>query len=122
MLIVVELNPSLDLLSMAGLARSENPLGAARPTQSLVFQVKKDGKPEKAVTQRTLPSGLRYEVLQRGTGPQAQAGKKAMKGVHGPSHVSCGARQPHVLSTVLTPARVPVVIGIECKAPWIKEG
>ena len=30
----------------------------------------------KAVGQRTLPSGLRYEVLQRGTGPQAAVGKK----------------------------------------------
>ena len=30
---------------------------------------------DKAVTQRTLPSGLRYEVLQRGNGPQAIVGK-----------------------------------------------
>ena len=39
-------------------------------------QVKKDQKSDKAVTQRTLPSGLRYEVLQRGNGPQAMVGKK----------------------------------------------
>lgn len=39
-------------------------------------EVKKDQKADKAVTQRTLPSGLRYEVLQRGSGPQAMSGKK----------------------------------------------
>lgn len=37
---------------------------------------KKEAKAsDKAVTQRTLPSGLRYEVLQRGNGPQAIVGK-----------------------------------------------
>eukprot|EP00438_Fugacium_kawagutii_P005631 Skav235149 [mRNA] locus=scaffold1072:252596:254391:- [translate_table: standard] len=39
-------------------------------------KVKKDSLPDKAVTQRTLPSGLRYEVLKRGNGPQAVVGKK----------------------------------------------
>ena len=35
----------------------------------------KGAKEEKSVAQRTLPSGLRYEVLKRGNGPQAlQAG------------------------------------------------
>ncbi|CAJ1419643.1 unnamed protein product [Effrenium voratum] len=35
----------------------------------------KGAKEEKSVAQRTLPSGLRYEVLKRGNGPQALQGK-----------------------------------------------
>ncbi|CAK8995667.1 unnamed protein product [Durusdinium trenchii] len=43
--------------------------------------VKKDGKPEKAVTQRTLPSGLRYEVKVRYEGRLGSNGKRFDKGV-----------------------------------------
>lgn len=36
---------------------------------------KKDGKPAAPVAKRQLPSGLKYEVLKAGSGPQAQRGK-----------------------------------------------